>query len=93
MRLILEVDAGVAHALRQAPVDAALPAGVAALQRVVARLGVRLQPMHPTSADAALTRYFFIDGVDTGALEATVAELRRCVAVTAAYAKPADEAP
>jgi hypothetical protein len=70
-----------------------LPAGVAALQRVVARLGVRLQPMHPASADAALTRYFVIDGVDTGALEATVAELRQCVAVTAAYAKPADEAP
>jgi hypothetical protein len=49
--------------------------------------------MHPASPDAALARYFFIDGVDTGALEATIAELRRCVAVTAAYAKPADEAP
>jgi hypothetical protein len=93
MRLILEVDAGVAQALRDAGVDVAPPAGVAALQRVLARRGVRLQPMHPASPDAALARYFFIDGVDTGALEATIAELRRCVAVTAAYAKPADEAP
>ena len=93
MRVILELDADVARAL-QTP--SAAPAAVAAADRLrqsAARLGLRVLPLHPGCADAALARTWFVDVADPAAVGATIAELRQCAAVTAAYAKPADELP
>ena len=93
MRVILELDAEVARALQQPSARPSAPAEAARLQQSVARLGLRLQPLHPRCTDAALARTFFVEVADAAAAGAAIAELRRCAAVTAAYAKPPDEAP
>ena len=93
MRIVLELDTDVARALQQPPAGGPSSAPAAELQRLAAQRGLRLQPMHPRTADARLARYFFVDVPDGAANEATIAALRQCGAVNAAYTKPADEAP
>ncbi len=93
MRVILELDAEVARWLQQPSAVPSAPAEVERLQQSVARLGLRLQPLHPRCTDAALARAFFVEVADVAEAGATIAELRQCAAVTAAYAKPPDEAP
>jgi hypothetical protein len=93
MRVILELNAEVARALQQPSAVPALPAEAVRLQQSAARLGLRLQPLHPRCTDAALARTFFVEVADAAATDATIAELRTCAAVTAAYTKPPDEAP
>lgn len=93
MRIIVELDADVARALQQPAAMSSVPNEAQRLQQSVARLGLRLQPLHPHCTDAALARTFFVEVADAAATDATIAELRRCAAVTAAYTKPPDEAP
>lgn len=63
-----------------------------ALQACAARLGVSLQPLHPSAADRVLATYF-VTRVASGAVEGVLAQLRQCDGVDAAYAKPRGEAP
>ncbi|MBK7794098.1 MAG: hypothetical protein IPJ62_17485 [Betaproteobacteria bacterium] len=93
MRIVLELDTDVARALQQPPASGPSSAPAAELQRLAVQRGLRLQPMHPRAADPGLARYFFVDVPDGAANEATIAALRQCGAVNAAYTKPADEAP
>ena len=94
MRVFLELDSEVARALQ--PSSGARPAAhppATELQRLAADLGTRLQPVHPGSADPRLANQFFADIADDGSAGAALSRLKGCAAVSAAYAKPADEAP
>lgn len=93
MRILLELDAEVARSLQRASSTHAAPPKAAALQRLVAQLGLHLQSMHPGVVDPRLATWFFVDLADDGTTGATLEQLRQCEAVTAAYPKPVDEAP
>jgi hypothetical protein len=89
MRITLELEAEAARALQRPTTVQPLPAAAAELRQLVATLGLDLRPLHPGVADPRLATYFFVDVADGAALD----RLRSCIAVIAAYAKPAEAAP
>lgn len=93
MRVILELDAGVARSLQQSSDGHSTHPLAAELQRLAVQLGVHLQPLHPGVAEPRLASYFFADIAADAAPGVALEQLRKCAAVSAAYAKPADEAP
>jgi hypothetical protein len=74
--------------------EAAAPASPAhrALQACAARIGVSLQPLHPSTLDPELATYF-ITHVDPAALSGILEQLLKCEGVDGAYPKPRGEVP
>jgi hypothetical protein len=63
------------------------------LNRIIKQLGVVLEPMHPETTDADLSRYFTIEVRDRAMAEKVIDCLQQNKAVMAAYVKPPDAMP
>ena len=63
------------------------------LNRITKQLGVVLEPMHPDTTDADLSRYFTIEVSDRAMAERVIECFQRNKAVMAAYVKPPDAMP
>jgi hypothetical protein len=63
-----------------------------AVEACAARIGVSLQPLHPSTSDSELSTYFHTH-VDPAALDLTLEKLRECEGVDGAYAKPRGDIP
>ena len=63
------------------------------LDRITKQLGVVLEPMHPETTDAELSRYFIIEVRDRAMAEKVIDCLQQNKAVMAAYVKPPDAMP
>jgi hypothetical protein len=66
---------------------------VETVRQVLRERGVGLQPMHPGSADAKLSRYYLIDISDKNTADSLILVLSNLPGIEAVYWKPADEAP
>ena len=63
-----------------------------AIQDCLAKLGVTLRRLHPSTSDPNLATYA-VTHVDPGGVERLVQQLNRCDGVEGAYAKPRGEPP
>jgi hypothetical protein len=63
------------------------------LRAVVAKLGLRLEPMHPGTSDLSMQQYFTLEVEDQEAASRAITTLQQDPTVEAAYVKPADEFP
>jgi len=63
-----------------------------AVESCAARIGVSLQPLHPSTPDPELSTYFHTH-VDPATLDPMLEKLRECDGVDGAYAKPRGDIP
>jgi hypothetical protein len=63
------------------------------IENTVQAMGASLRPLHPGTADTALSRYFAVNVPDAATAQRVARELLRLDGVEAAYIKPPDALP
>jgi len=67
--------------------------GAAPVLKLLKKLGLRLEPVHPGTSDPMLAPYFAIEIADRQTADRVLQELQQMKVVDAAYLKPEDEMP
>jgi hypothetical protein len=90
MKVIIQVSADVARALRQRSPPIAESEE---LLRIIETLGLRLEPMHHDADDPNLQTYFTVEVQDQATAQRVIDRLQQLEGIEAAYVKPPDELP
>lgn len=90
MKVIVTVSQAVARVLHQ---RGPRTAEADQLMRIVATLGVTLEPMHRGTEDVQLMKYFVVQVLDVATAQRVIDQLQQSGVVEGAYLKPRDEAP
>jgi hypothetical protein len=90
MQVVVQVSANVARALNQRGPPTA---EAEALSKAIETFGLTMEPMHRTTDDPNLQKYFIVEVPGQAAAQRVMDRLQQSEAVEAAYVKPHNELP